>query len=94
MPTKPAATEISTFTHVPYTITLGTRSSTTKNHAGKWLLRNGDTVTCSQHGAQTIVGTASIAVDLDLKKFAREGDVTSCGAVITIGTGDPTILWS
>ena len=86
-----AATQVSTFTH-PYAITITSYSSKTKNHDGKWLLRHGDTVTCSQHGAQTIVGTAAKAVDLDSKKFAKKGDLTTCGAIIA--TGDPTIQWS
>lgn len=86
-----AATQVSTFTH-PYAVTITSWSSKTKNHDGKWLLRNTDTVTCAQHGAQTVVGTASKAKDLDGKVFAKVGDVTTCGAVIA--TGDSSIQWS
>lgn len=86
-----AAIKTSTFTH-PYTITVTSGSSTTFNIPGVPLLRNLDTVTCSQHGAQTIQGTASIATDLDGRKFAKVGDTTTCGAVIA--TGDPNIQLS
>ena len=86
-----AATQGSTFTH-PYVVTITSFSSKTKNHTGQWLVRNTDTVTCAQHGAQTIIGTASKAKDLDGKIYAKVGDVTTCGAVIA--TGDSTIQWS
>lgn len=86
-----AATQTSTFTH-PYAVTLTSWSSKTKNHMGEWLIRNGDTVTCAQHGSQTIIGTASKARDIDGSIFAKVGDVTTCGAVII--SGDSTIQWS
>lgn len=88
-----AALKTSAFTH-PYTITVTSWSSKTFNNAvpGVPLLRNLDTVTCSQHGSQTIQGTAAIAVDLDGRKFAKVGDTTTCGAVIA--SGDPKIQLS
>ena len=95
MSLKPAAIDKpNIFLHSPYTVTITSRSTKTFNSDGIALLRNTDTVTCSQHGAQTIIGTASIARDLDSKIFAREGDITSCGAVISVGSGDATILLS
>jgi uncharacterized Zn-binding protein involved in type VI secretion len=86
-----AAIQYSRFTH-PYTVEITSFSDKTKNQSGAWLVRDGDTVTCTQHGAQTIIGTAAIAKDLDGKKFAKVGDVTTCGAVISVG--DDTIQWS
>ena len=85
-----AALKTSTFTH-PFTITVTSWSVKTFNNGtpNVPLLRDQDTVTCSQHGSQTIVGTATIAKDLDGRKFARVGDLTTCGA--TIATGDPAI---
>lgn len=95
MPLKPAALDKpDIFLHPPYTVTITSRSLKTFNLDGIALLRNTDTVTCSQHGTQLITGSASIARDLDLKPFAREGDSTPCGAVIKVGSGDPKILLS
>ena len=97
-----AATQASLFTHPPYAITINSWSSKTKTQGGQWLLRNGDQVTCTQHGPQTIVGTASIAYDLEkapgdvspsaTSRFAKVGDVTTCGALIN--SGDPNLQWS
>lgn len=87
-----AATEMSAFSH-PGTMAPGSWSTTTKNAAGKFLLRTGDLFNCSTHGSgKAITGTALRARDLDGKVFAKVGDAASCGATIT--SGDPNIQLS
>lgn len=87
-----AALKSSTFTHL-YSVTItGACSPKTRGTGGtEILVRNGDTATCTRHGALPIIGTASKAVDLDGLPFARVGDVVDspCGAVIA--SGDPSL---
>jgi len=51
---------------------------------GQPAARQGDPVSCAQHGMQTITGGSS-TVMIEGKPVARIGDAVSCGATITGG---------
>ena len=51
---------------------------------GQPVARQGDAVTCSEHGMQTITG-GSGSVLVEGKLIARVGDAISCGATIIAG---------
>lgn len=51
---------------------------------GKSLARQGDPVSCAQHGPQTITG-GSATVLVEGKPVACVGDLVSCGATIVSG---------
>lgn len=51
---------------------------------GRPAARQGDAVTCSTHGMQTITG-GSDTVLVEGKSVARVGDTVSCGAIIISG---------
>lgn len=53
---------------------------------GKPVARQGDAVSCAQHGLQTITG-GSATVLVEGKPVARVGDAVSCGATIISGAG-------
>ncbi len=48
----------------------------------KLVARVGDAYTCPAHGAQTIVGPGSTTYLVEDHPLARNGDATSCGAVL------------
>ena len=53
---------------------------------GQPVARQGDPVSCAQHGMQTITG-GSATVLVEGKPVARVGDLVSCGATIISGAG-------
>ncbi|MHB9129732.1 MAG: PAAR domain-containing protein [Armatimonadota bacterium] len=53
---------------------------------GQPAARQGDSVSCAQHGMQTITGGSSIVI-VEGKPVARLGDGVSCGATISSGAG-------
>ncbi len=53
---------------------------------GKPVARQGDLVSCAQHGMQVITG-GSATVLVEGKPVARLGDLISCGATIISGAG-------
>jgi len=53
---------------------------------GQPVARQGDAVSCSQHGMQTI-SRGSATVRVEGQPVARVGDPVSCGATIVSGAG-------
>ena len=53
---------------------------------GQPVARQGDPVSCAQHGMQTITG-GSATVLVEGRPVARVGDAISCGATIVSGAG-------
>ena len=56
---------------------------------GQPVARQGDAVSCSEHGMQTITGGSAIVL-VEGQPVARVGDTVSCGA--TIISGAMTVL--
>ena len=54
--------------------------------AGQPVARQGDPVSCAQHGLQTITGGSATTL-VEGKPVARVGDQVSCGATIISGAG-------
>jgi len=65
------------------TITGGATRTTVE---GTPVARQGDAVSCAQHGPQTITG-GSATVLVEGQPVARVGDAVSCGATIVSGAG-------
>ena len=87
MPTGPVSLLGDTISHGG---SITSASSVTRT-VGNFVVRQGDTVSCNSHGAQTVSNGSPTRKDLDGKKIARIGDPISCGATI-VGPGDPDVI--